>query len=239
MAVEGLALPALPVVITTALIDSVNPCAIGVLVLLITTLLALSHNRKRMLEVGMIYIIAVYVTYLAAGVGLLYVIQKLNIAEPLSIIVGGLIIVLGLLEIKDFWWYGKGLTLSIPARRAEQIKHYMKHVTVPSSIILGMFVAAVELPCTGGPYLAITAFLAKIGFNLQVLGLLLFYNAIFVLPLVVILLLVFFGVNVKSVQKWKQKQKRWMRLFMGILMIALGILLILWTKGYIGFVTGN
>ncbi len=228
-------LPALPVVITTALVDSINPCAIGVLILLITTLLTLSHNRKRMLEVGVIYIVAVYITYLAAGVGLLYFIQKLNIAGPLSVIVGGLIIILGLVEIKDFWWYGKGFTLAIPAKRSEQIKKYMRHVTLPGAILLGMFVAAVELPCTGGPYLAITTFLAKIGFNMRVLGLLLFYNVIFVLPLVVILLLVFFGVKVKKIQQWKQREKRWMRLFIGLLMIILGILLILWAKGVIGF----
>ncbi len=235
MAVAELSLPALPIVITTALIDSINPCAIGVLILLITTLLALSHDRKKMLFVGSIYILAVYVTYLAAGVGLLYFIQKLNIAEPLSIIVGGLIIVLGLIEVKDFWWYGKGITLSIPAKRAQQIKKYVRHVTVPSAILLGMFVAAVELPCTGGPYLAITTFLAKIGFTWDVLGLLLFYNVIFVLPLIVILFLVFFGMRVKRIQEWKQRQKRWMRLFIGLFMIALGILLILWTKDFIGF----
>ena len=188
-----------------------------------------------MLMMGIIYIVAVYVTYLAAGIGLLYFIQKLNIAEPLSIAVGGLIIVLGLLEMKDFWWYGKGITLAIPARRAEQIKKYMKHMTLPGAIFLGAFVAAVELPCTGGPYLAITAFLAKIGFDWRVLGLLLFYNLIFVLPLVIILLLVFFGMKVKKIQEWKQKEKRWMRLFIGLLMIALGVLLILWARGVIGF----
>src|SRR3989344_9247338 len=158
-------LPTLPVVITTALIDSINPCAIGVLVLLIATLIGLSKNRHRMLFVGLIYISAVFATYLAAGFGLLYFIQKLNIAGVLSWIVGGLVIVLGLLEIKDFFWYGKGLSLRIPARRAKQIQEYMKHVTIPGSIVLGIFVAAVELPCTGGPYLAITTLLAKIGFS--------------------------------------------------------------------------
>lgn len=228
-------LPALPIVVATALVDSINPCAIGVLILMISTLLALSHNRKKMLLIGMIYIAAVYVTYLAAGIGLLYFIQKLNIAEPLSIFVGGLIIILGLIEMKDFWWYGKGITLSIPAKRAHQIEKYVKHVTMPGAIILGIFVAAVELPCTGGPYLAITTFLAKIGFNMKVFALLLFYNVIFVLPLVVILILVYFGMSVKKIQNWKQKEKKWMRLFTGIVMVLLGILLILWTIGAIGF----
>ncbi len=228
-------LPALPVVILTALIDSINPCAIGVLVLLIATLLSLSKNKQKMLVVGSIYILAVFVTYLAAGFGLLVIIQKLNISEPLSWIVGILVIVLGFLEIKDFFWYGKGLTLQIPARRAEQIKKMMKKVSIPGAIILGVFVAAVELPCTGGPYLAMTTLLAQIGFSWAVFWLLVLYNFIFVLPLIVILSLVYFGVSAESIKKWKNQQKKWMRLFIGLIMIALGIVLILWANGTISF----
>jgi cytochrome c biogenesis protein CcdA len=234
MVVE-ITLPTIPVVLATAAIDSINPCAIGVLILLIATLLGLSKNRHKMLMVGMIYISAVFITYLAAGFGLLIFIQKLNISELLSWIVGSLVIVLGLFEMKDFFWYGKGLTLQIPARRAQQIKQYMKKVTIPGSIFLGMFVAAVELPCTGGPYLAITTLLAKIGLSWEVFWLLVLYNFIFVLPLLVILFLVYFGISTNQVKSWKNKQKRWMRLFIGLVMVILGILLILWANGTINF----
>ena len=108
-------LPALPILITTALVDSINPCAIGVLVLLISTLLALSDNKKNMIKVGLIYISAVFLTYLLAGIGLLYFIQQFNIAKPLGILVGAIVIFLGLVEIKDFFWYGKGFSLTIPS----------------------------------------------------------------------------------------------------------------------------
>lgn len=234
MAAE-IALPALPIVILTALIDSINPCAIGVLILLIATLLGLSKDKGKMIKVGMIYITAVFLTYLIAGFGLLAFIQKFNISEQLSWIVGILVIILGIIEAKDFFWYGKGITLAIPARRAEQIKKMMKKVSVPGSIVLGIFVAAVELPCTGGPYLAITTLLAKIGFSAQVFWLLVLYNFIFVLPLIIILTIVSFGVSAESVKAWKDKQKKWMRLFIGLIMIALGVLLILWANGTISF----
>ncbi len=233
--VADIALPAIPVVLATALVDSVNPCAIGVLVLLIATLLALSRDKRRMLFVGFIYILAVFITYLAAGFGLLIFIQKLNISHQLSLIVGSLVIILGLIELKDFFWYGRGISLSIPASRAKQVKHYIKHVTVPGSILLGIFVAAVELPCTGGPYLAITTLLAKIGFSWAVFWLLVLYNLIFIMPLAVILLLVYFGVNVKGVKAWKEKKKKWMRLLIGLVLIALGALLILWANGNVSF----
>jgi cytochrome c biogenesis protein CcdA len=230
-----ISLPALPIVILTAAIDSINPCAIGVLVLLIATLLGLSKDKGKMIKVGLIYITAVFLTYLLAGFGLLAFIQKFNISEQLSWVVGALVIVLGLIEAKDFFWYGKGITLAIPAKRAEQIKKMMKKVSVPGSIVLGIFVAAVELPCTGGPYLAITTLLAKIGFSMEVFWLLVLYNFIFVLPLIIILCIVAFGVSAESVRAWKDKQKKWMRLFIGLIMIALGIALILWANGTISF----
>ncbi len=224
-------LPALPILITTALVDSINPCAIGVLILLLSTLLALSKEKKKMFIVGMIYIFAVYVTYLVAGIGLLFFLQQFNIAEPLGIAVGALIMVLGLVEIKDFWWYGHGFSLTIPQSKIATIKKYAKKATIPSAIMLGMFVAAVELPCTGGPYLAILLVLQNLGFNSQILAYLMLYNFIFILPLLTIVLLVYYGVSTEKVKEWKASKRKWMRLMMGIVMIVLGVLLILFAKG--------
>ena len=230
---SGISLPALPVVITTALVDSINPCAIGVLVLLISTLLVLSKNRNKMLATGIIYILAVYITYFLAGIGLLLFIQRFNLAEPIGIFVGALIIILGLIEIKDFWWYGKGFSLSIPYKRSLQIKEKVKKITIPGAIFLGIFVAAVELPCTGGPYLAITAILAKIGFEPLIIAYLLLYNFIFILPLIVILALVYFGISTKKLETWRKQNRKWMRLITGLVMFCLGILLILFSMNII------
>ncbi|MBI2106424.1 GAP family protein [Candidatus Woesearchaeota archaeon] len=242
-------LPTMPVVITTALVDSINPCAIGVLILLIGTLLSLSHNRKKMLAVGLIYIAAVYVTYFLAGIGLLFFLQKIGasvinvpllgpiaISNFIGIIVALIVIIGGLIEVKDFFWYGKGFSLSISPKNAEKIKKYVKNVTIPGAIILGIFVAGVELPCTGGPYLAITTLLSKIGLNFAIAGYLMLYNLIFVLPLIIILLFVYFGANTKKIKNMKQSGRKWMRLFTGIIMIGLGILLIMFSLGIINFV---
>lgn len=228
-------LPTVSVILGTAIIDAINPCAIGVLVLLISTLLGLSNDKKKMLIVGSIYVSVVFLTYLAAGFGLLIFIQKLSIGSILSKIVGVIVIILGLIEIKDFFWYGKGISLQIPKKQAKKIQKYIKNITIPGSIFLGMFVAAVELPCTGGPYLAITTLLAKIGLSWKVFWLLVLYNFIFVLPLIIIILLTYFGMDVKKVQEWKQAKKKWMRLFVGLILVALGVFLILWAIGTISF----
>jgi cytochrome c biogenesis protein CcdA len=221
-------------VIVTALIDSINPCAIGVLVLLISTLLMLSENKKKLLVTGLIYVTAVYITYFIAGLGLLTVIHKLQIGEAISVMVGFLVIFLGFVEIKDFFWYGKGFSLTIPARYVETIKKYSKDMTIAGAVILGVLVAAVELPCTGGPYLAITTILAE-HFDWVAVWYLVIYNFIFVLPLIVIVLLAYFGTAAVHINKWKEKYKKWMRLFTGLLLIALGVLLILYARGIINF----
>jgi cytochrome c biogenesis protein CcdA len=135
-------------------------------------------------------------------------------------------------EVKDFFFYGKGFSLQISPKHAAKIKELVNKTSVPGTIILGFFVAAVELPCTGGPYLAITAMLSK-NFDLRAVYYLLIYNFIFVLPLIVILMLAFAGTRISSIEQWKAKNKKWMRLVAGITMIALGVLLILFATDVI------
>ena len=232
MAVQAY-LPTLGTVVATALIDSINPCAIGVLVLLIS-IMVVYKSKKELLFYGFVYIFFVYITYLLAGLGILYFLASvpLYISEYISIAVGLLIVIAGLIEIKDFFWYGKGITLSIPPEKAKQIHDMTKNVTLPAMIILGIFVAGVELPCTGGPYLAILVFLSQ-NFNFTAFLWLLFYNVIFVMPLAVILLMVYFGLKVQHIKRWKQANRIYMRLSTGIILILLGWLLILIANGTI------
>ena len=234
MAVQAY-LPTLGTVITTALIDSINPCAIGVLILLVSIMIAFK-TKKEMLFYGFIYVFAVFITYLLAGFGILYFLSSvpLYISEYISIVVGSLIVIAGLIEIKDFFWYGQGITLAIPPERAKQIHEMTKKLTLPGVIFLGIFVAGVELPCTGAPYLAILLLLSQ-NFNFAAFLMLVLYNLIFVLPLIVILLMVNFGFKIQNIKRWKQNNRAYMRLATGIILIFLGWLLILIANGTINF----
>ena len=232
MAVEAY-LPTLGTVIATALIDSINPCAIGVLILLVS-IMVVYKSKRELLFYGFVYIFFVFFTYLLAGLGILYFLSSipLFVSEYISIIVGLLIVVAGLIEIKDFFWYGQGITLSIPPEKAKQIHEMTKKVTMPAMIFLGAFVAGVELPCTGGPYLAILVFLSQ-NFNFAAFLWLILYNIIFVLPLLVILLMVYFGLKLQNLKRWKQNNRTYMRFATGIILVALGWLLILIANGTI------
>lgn len=229
-------LPTLGLVLGSAAIDSINPCAIGVLILMISVILGGHKSVGRMLYLGGLYILAIFITYLLAGLGLLFFLGSipLFVTEYISITVGSIIVLLGLLEIKDYFWYGRWFSLGIPVVFAKKIHNLAKNLTIPGVILTGAFVAGVELPCTGAPYLAIIAILST-NFNLTAFLLLVLYNIVFVLPLVVILLLVAGGTKLPAVKAWKQESRGLMRLAVGLLLVGLGWLLILIANGTINF----
>ena len=233
MAVEAY-LPTLWTVVATAAIDSINPCAIGVLILMISVMLAGKQSTKKMLLLGSLYISSVLAVYLLAGVGLTYYFSTLPLAlaEYISIAVGVLIILAGLVEIKDFFWYGKWFSLTIHRAFAKKIHNYASKTTIFGVIFLGAFVSAVELPCTGAPYLAIITLLSQ-NFDIAAFMLLVLYNIVFVSPLIVILLLVASGVKLHEIKKWKQANRPFMRLLIGLMLVGLGWLLMLIANGTI------
>jgi len=235
MAVEAY-IPTLITVITTAAIDSINPCAIGVLILMISVMVGSKSSTGRMLLIGGVYIFSVMITYLIAGLGLIYFLASLPlvITESISIFVGLLIVFAGILEVKDYFWYGKWIALAIPSGVIDKIHRMTSKVTIPGVMLLGAFVSAVELPCTGGPYLAIITLLSQY-FDWTAFLMMVLYNVIFVSPLIVILLLVAGGMKLHKVKKWKQESKGIMRLMIGLLLIAMGWLLILIANGTINF----
>src|SRR3989344_6288148 len=233
MAVEAY-VPALVTVLTTAAIDSINPCAIGVLILMVSVVMSATKSIKRMVLLGGLYISAVMVTYLLAGLGLLYFLASIPlwITELISIIIGLLIVFAGLLEIKDFFWYGRWFSLAIPGPFISKIQQLSKKTTISGVILLGVFVSAIELPCTGAPYLAIITLLSQY-FDLSAFLLLIWYNILFVAPLIIILCIATIGKKLHKVKRWKQENRGFMRLAIGLMLIAMGWLLILIANGTI------
>lgn len=219
----------LPAIILAALIDSINPCAFAVLIFLLVYLSSLGASR-RTLKVGFAYILTVFVTYFLAGLGLLTVIQSIGITRYIFYGAALISIIFGLINVKDFFWYGKGFSLAISEKRKPLIEKYIMRASLPAAVVLGIIVSAVELPCTGGVYLAILSLIAKNAYSMAVPYLLL-YNLIFVLPLIVILLAVYFGVSAERAEKLRVEKRKWLKLIMGLVMIALGVAMLLGVFG--------
>lgn len=221
----------LPLVIGAAVIDSINPCAFGVLIFLLAYLSKTTKSAATMLMNGFVYILAVFLTYFAAGLLLLPIIQQLGGASVIAYLVLGILIILaGLIELKDVFFPGHGFSLSIMPKEAERIKKYVKKVSnKPTTAFgLGVFVALVELPCTGAVYLAVLALMTMAGITASHLLFLVLYNLIFVLPLIIILISVTSGVSTAKFEAWRQKHKQLMRLMTGVLLLGLGTWMVMY-----------
>ncbi|MFH0808713.1 MAG: hypothetical protein V1888_03825 [archaeon] len=212
-------------VVFAALVDSINPCAFGVLLFLMAVLLSVG-SAKRALRSGMIYSFVIFCVYLAAGFGIMKFAGDFLALNNVKMIVGIIVLIGALIEFKDFFWEGKGVSLKIPSFAGPWLESWAKRGGFLSLIILGALVALVELPCTGGIYLAILSLIGESG-TLGIFYLVL-YNVIFVLPLILISYFVYRGARVDVINLWVQNNKRFMRLAAGIVMLGLAVSLLGW-----------
>ena len=221
----------IPIVIAAALADSINPCVFGVLIFLIAFMTKVFKSKSKMLFGSLLYTAVVYITYLLIGFGIL----KFTVSFGFSVFVYWLAAVIaigaGILEIKDYFWYGKGISLQMIPGAAERIKMYTKKMEMMKDkhisliylgmIAFGVFVVLVELPCTGAPYLAILALISQ-GDYARAIPLLLLYNLIFILPLLVIISIAYIGKTSKKLESWRKAHRGFIRLVIGIFLVALG-----------------
>ncbi|MEM4181854.1 MAG: cytochrome c biogenesis protein CcdA [Candidatus Pacearchaeota archaeon] len=210
-------------IIIAALIDSINPCAFGVLIFLLATMLSMA-SEKRALKYGLIYSFIIFLVYFLAGIGIIKAIEIFhNLINIFVLIAAFLVFIGGLIEIKDFFFYGKGISLKIPTSTKPYLEKITKKGTLGAVILLGVFVALVELPCTGGIYLAILSLMhVNKTFGIPYL---LLYNLIFILPLIAIVLFTYFGTKTEKISSWVEKNKKFMRLIAGIVMLLLALYL--------------
>jgi cytochrome c biogenesis protein CcdA len=215
----------LPLVILAGLVDGINPCAFSVLIFLLVSIMAID-SKKKVLEVGIVYIGAVFLFYFLSGLGLFTVVQVSGASKLFAIIAAAVALTAGILMIKDALMPGKGSWLVIPESKKGIINRYVKEATLPAAFILGILVGMFELPCTGGIYLAIISMISQKMTLMAGLPLLLLYNLLFVMPLVIILLIVYFGLPPGRLETWRTEQRFMIRLAMGCIMIAIGMLVL-------------
>jgi cytochrome c biogenesis protein CcdA/glutaredoxin len=226
--ISGRSKVTLGLVLGAGLIDSINPCAIGVLLFLIAFIIAIRGTKKRMLIIGFIYIFAVFLSYYLAGLGLLKIIAVFDIATIIRWIAAGILIVAGVISLKSVFGKEGGISLKIPDRAKPTIERFLKRATIPAVFVAGFLVSAFEFPCTGEVYLGILSAMANEQNKLGGYLYLLLYNLIFVLPLIVILILAALGLNVQRIEKVRLEKRKWVRLILGLLMIGLALWLILY-----------
>lgn len=217
-----------------ALADSVNPCAIAVLTMVLVSILVENPGKKRnVLLAGLAFISSVFIGYLFYGTVIIHFFKifatflrenSLYIYKGLAI----LAMILGGLNIKDYFNYKKGsFGTEMPLFMRAKVKKIIKKITSPSgAFIIGFVVTLFLLPCTMGPYIIASGLLSELGF-LGALPWLMYYNLLFVFPMLIIVLLVYFGFKkVDEVSGWKERNIKKLHLIAGILLFLVGVALL-------------
>jgi cytochrome c-type biogenesis protein len=217
--------PILSVVIVSGFIDSFNPCAISLLLIYISLMFTLKKSRKEIFVFGLFYVVSIYITYLLIGLGLLRAGTAFTF-NPISKIVAIIVIIFGLINIKEYFWPGSKFTIRIPLKVRALVSKYAYQATVASAIIVGVLIGLYEFPCSGAIYLAIVGLLSSSGTFWHGLPYLLIYNLMFVLPLIIIFILATNKITTEKFINLQEKHGRKLHLVLAVSMILLGIVLL-------------
>lgn len=209
--------------------DGINPCMFWVLIFLLTYLVSIG-SRKKVLYSGLIFAVTTFVLYSAIMYGMHKLIFSTQIFLPyistIKYIIWGLAIILWLIEIKDFFRYGKWVSLAIPKWAKPTLEYITKKWTYMSAFILAVLSTFVELPCTIGIPLA---YVGAVGTKINIFIALGIYNFFFILPLIIIILGIYYWISAFKTEDWdlainKVSNKKIMRLVAGIILVTLWVL---------------
>lgn len=224
----------LPTVLVAAAVDGINPCAFTVLLLFITAMLAtlqagepsINAVRARLLSRGGIYIAAVFLTYLALGVGLLKMLDFFTRQHAPARFGALLAILFGLWMLKDFFFPDWGWRLQAPGKIGVIARQSAKKATIPALILGGFLIGLCTVPCSGAVYLGVLSLLALQPTAMLGYGYLVLYNIVFVLPLAAILLLAASRPTLNRLAHWNIHHKEWVRLALGGGVVVMGLLIL-------------
>lgn len=213
-------------VIIGALVDAINPCEFAVLIILMTTILS-TGNSKKALNAGLAFSASIYISYFLMGLGLYKALGIGGDSGWFFKLVGWLAIILGLFNLKDFFWYGKGFLMEVPLSWRPKLKSIIGSVTNPrGAFAIGFLVSLFLLPCTSGPYIVILGMLANKTETLKAVLYLILYNLIFISPMVIISYAVYKGFDPKKAEEIRQSKLRILHLIAGLIMLGMGLVII-------------
>ncbi len=228
--VHELGMPAFTFLI--GLVDGFNPCAMWVLVFLLSILVNIKDRRK-ILAIAGSFVLVSGLAYFAFMAAWLNVFQLIGLQRKVQILLGVLGITIGIINIKDFFAFRQGITLSIPEsakpglyRRVREIvtTKYLS-IAITGAVTLAVVVNVIELFCTAGLPAMYTQVL-----TMQQLpawanyGYLALYNVAYMLDDTILLVI---AVITLSHRKLQEREGRWLKLLSGLVILALGLAMIL------------
>ncbi len=217
--------------IALGLLDGFNPCSMWVLLLMIS-LLAPLNDRKRMLAIAGTFVLVQGIAYFAMMAAWLNLFLFIGLSRASQIVIAVIAIVAGLINLKDFVAFGRGITLSIPETAKPKIYHRMRGIlhaptytaAIVGTIVLALLVQVVEFMCTSGFPALFTRILTLRELDTAAYyGYMLLYNLAYMLDDMIVLGI---GVTLLSRHRLQEKEGRVLKLVAGVVMIGLGIYLL-------------
>ncbi|MFQ6094746.1 MAG: cytochrome c biogenesis protein [Candidatus Bathyarchaeia archaeon] len=142
-----------PIIIVSGLVDGVNPCAFALLIFFLSFLYGVHKTRVDIFKIGVMYVLSLFATYFSGGLGLLRTVTFFGVEHMFSQIGVILIILLGLVNIKDSFMPGS-FSLKFPERAVPKVKRLVQRATIPAALVLGGLVGLCAFPCSGASILA-------------------------------------------------------------------------------------
>ncbi len=211
-------------VIVAGFLDGIHPCGFTVLLFFIAFLLSAKMGRGRIIAIGSLYILGVFVAYFGIGIGIM---KAVSVFEPeIAAKVGAaLLILVGGINVKD------GLhgttTLKIPKIAQPHISHFIEKGTLFAAFVAGVLVGLCAFPCVGGLYVSIITLISAKGIEAGTLGMLALYNFMFVLPLIITLGVASHEGVIEKIEGMEKRNRRNFKIGMGALMILFGAFILL------------
>ncbi len=230
LAVRDIGLPLFTVVI--GLLDGFNPCAMWVLLFLLSLLVNVQDRVKMFLIAGT-FVVASGLVYFAFMAAWLNIFMLVGFSAVVRVILGIVATVVGVANVKDFFAFGRGISFSIPAsakpglyaraRRILQAENLLG--ALGGVIVLAVFVNTVELLCTAGLPAVYTHILTQRALPWWgYYGYLALYNVAYMLDDSIMVL-----TAVATLNRFKLQQRggRWLKLVSGAVLLVLGLTLLL------------
>ena len=215
------------------LLDGFNPCSLWVLSVLLAMMLH-SGSRARLLTVGLTFLAVTAAAYGVFMIGLFGLLDLLGHAWWLRVAIALLVGAFAVLAIKDYFWFGRGISLSIPGDRKPGLYREIRQLSIQprpmlfiiaATAVLAAGVALLELPCTAGlPMLWNSIVAERVANEATFAFLLLVYLVLYVADEVLLL-----GAAVVTFRAThlQERHGRGLKLMAGCVMLALaGVMLV-------------
>lgn len=223
-----------PLAVSTALIafvDGFNPCSLWVLTILLALVIH-SGSRRRVLVVGLTYLSVTAAIYGLFIAGVFGVLSYLVYVSWIYWLVALLALVFAVVNIKDYFWYKRGLSFTIDDRHKPGIFRRIRGLIsdghswfglIFATSIMAAGISLIELPCTAGFPLIWSSLLASYEIDLWMFMALL---ALYLLIYLGIELVIFLTALVTfRVDRFEERHGRLLKLIGGFIMLALALVL--------------